>query len=312
MDICSSRNLTVSCGNFRLLREGLTASKTEIFSLYFLVPLNIVSMLLAAVGNGLVCYVIATQKRFCNPSNIMLAGLASTDFLVGTVVQPLFLVHLIVSSRGTNSCVFYRILYYFSYACVGASLKALMLLTLERWAAILFPFKHEDRVTVKKCFVTVLIVWFVAVTEPLSPTLGLLSSKTQDVIVMVFCGLLTIVIITCYSMILTDVRRHRRSINTQENSRVSQQAQENEENTKPTLDLHNSSVGFQIKTPSDLKKQGGLIILEISGDADMIHNNHAQRKCVKCLPHGKCMQMSPQQSSKPCRIKTYMRQPLKF
>ena len=287
MYVCGSKNLTVPCGNVRLLRNGFIVSNKEVFSLYYVIPLNLASMFLAAAGNGLVCYTIATQRRFRHPSNVMLAGLASTDFLVGIIVQPLYISHLIASSRGTHSCVLIKVLYYLSYVCVGASLLSLLLMTLERWTAILFPFKHENYITAKKCYGTIVAAWVMAVSEPLPSTLGLFSWRTQDTMVTVVLGLMTVLIITCYSMIFTTVRRHRKRINASETDFEKDHSTAQNVTSSFYVTDTNTNTGPPNRTLSNLEPDG-LISPGISRKTRTIYSNHVHFECERRFSVNTC------------------------
>ena len=123
------------------------------------VVVNISSSILTAVGNGSICYVTLTKQRFHTPSNILIAGLPFTDFLTGVIVQHLYIGHLISKLYRKVFCRLALTSYYFSYLCATCSLLTLLSVTLQRWLAIIFPFKHSVLVSCRKCYYCLAFIW---------------------------------------------------------------------------------------------------------------------------------------------------------
>ena len=133
MGWCYDFNSTIKCGNIPLPYLGTSPDITDLVIVVLIFLVNILSLTVATVGDGSICYVIAMQQQCRTPSNIILASLALTDFLVGVLVQPLSLFVALVSlTAGRYYCFMVFSLHFLSLTCIGASVWTLLVMTLER------------------------------------------------------------------------------------------------------------------------------------------------------------------------------------
>ena len=105
-----SDGLPLRCGVFHLLGGPLPSSATEVKALIiFLAVISIVTLPFTAALNALVIMAVKTKSRMrAIKSNILLACLATTDLMVGVIVQPIFISLMITIVREeitTTSCV---------------------------------------------------------------------------------------------------------------------------------------------------------------------------------------------------------------
>ena len=75
-------NCTTNCAN-------LTSNKTEpaevynkLFSVAILLTIYVLFLLFAVTGNGLVCWIVLTNRRMHDSTNILLVNLALSDLLL--------------------------------------------------------------------------------------------------------------------------------------------------------------------------------------------------------------------------------------
>ena len=177
------------------------------------VVVNIISSIFAVIGNGSIFYVVLTKQRFHTPSNIVIAGLAFTDFVNGLVVQPLYVACLIALLFRSFPCELARTLYYFGYLCGASSFWTLLIVTLERWLAVIFPFKHAVLVSNRKCCYCLITIWIWTSTTTLFPSLEVIPYQIIQVSTTILYTILLIVVFLCYMMLYTVIKRKRKNDN---------------------------------------------------------------------------------------------------
>ena len=99
--------------------------------------------------NILVMVAVKTKRQLRTKSNIALACLATTDLVVGLVVQPLQIASSIFLFHGETNvfCSLKKIAMGFTFKCILLSLYHLLLMSAERYVAAKHPFKYESLVT---------------------------------------------------------------------------------------------------------------------------------------------------------------------
>ena len=120
---------------------------------------NAVLSPVAVLGNGLVLAVIWKFSQLHTNSNILIFSLATTDILVGLIVQPSFLAY-IASKLRLDFSYEALISYLFTEVfCLGLSILMLSLISCERFFAIMYPYKYLTCAP-KSCVIkTVAVVW---------------------------------------------------------------------------------------------------------------------------------------------------------
>lgn len=115
----------------------------------------------AVLGNGLVLVVILKFSSLHTNSNILIFSLATTDILVGLVVQPSFVVYISSKLKLDFSCEALMSYLFTEIFCLGLSILMLCLVCCDRYLAIMFPYKYVSRVTKSRVIKTVAICWSV-------------------------------------------------------------------------------------------------------------------------------------------------------
>ena len=118
--------------------------------------------------NILVMVAVKTKRQLRNKSNIALACLATTDLLVGLIVQPLQTVNdiLLLQSDTEIFCSLVKIAFGITAICVWASLYHLLLMSAERYVAIKHPFVHENQITEVRFIMASGLAWAAAIILP--------------------------------------------------------------------------------------------------------------------------------------------------
>jgi len=114
---------------------------------------------LAVLGNGLVLVVILKFSSLYTNSNILIFSLATTDILVGLVVQPSFLAYIASKIKLNFSCEALMSYLFTEIFCLGLSIFMLCLVCCDRYFAIMFPYKYLTYATKTRVIKIVAICW---------------------------------------------------------------------------------------------------------------------------------------------------------
>jgi len=177
-------------------------------SLIVLCVINSLLSVFTVVSNAIILFTIVSTPRLHNPSNILLCGLAISDFGVGFFVQPIFAIYLL-GYRDSLESPFALTALFFG----GTSVSTMTVLALDRCLALYLHLRYHSIVTNTRTVIFVALMWFKAgmlliqvhfgdykLSVGLTSGLGLLDILTA---------------IICYIAILRIVRRHKRQIQSQ-------------------------------------------------------------------------------------------------
>ena len=171
------------------------------------IVLNALTCPLIIVLNILVMVAVKTKPQLRTESNIALACLATTDLVVGLVLQPLHIASDISVLRGDN--MFCTITYLLSrpatLICILAFLHHLVLMSAERYVAIKHPFICEKHITEVRIIMVSALVWIATI---------ILSSQVRPPtpILIVFETLLIVLPIYFNVSVYKEVRRNKKQI----------------------------------------------------------------------------------------------------
>ncbi|CAF0725039.1 unnamed protein product [Rotaria sordida] len=112
-------------------------------------------------GNILVLYAIQTEKNLRTVSNLFILSLALADLAVGLFVMPLSAAQ-IIAGRWPFSSVICKMWLSIDYVASTASIFNLVLLSLDRYWAVVYPLRYLRKRTRRRATVFILIVWFIA------------------------------------------------------------------------------------------------------------------------------------------------------
>ena len=164
-------NTTFSCGSspyFSLpVVERLSPGLRAVF--IFRIAVNAVSCPFVILLNILVIVAVKTNRQLRSKSNLSLACLATTDLVVGLVVQPFEIVHYSFMFKGDTDIIcstLAKVRTAFTIKCVITSLNLFVLLSAERYIAIKHPFAYENLVTEARIIAATGLAWAVVIAIP--------------------------------------------------------------------------------------------------------------------------------------------------
>lgn len=180
--------------------NSLSEYKTE-----FTVPLvllNVLTAVPATLLNALVIITIWKKPSLQTPSRILLCSLALTDFLVGAVVQLLFVFYFInalTKSSFQIFCLTWAIARRTGYSVGQVTMETLASVSVDRYLAIKTKAAYRSIVTKKRVIIFLMFAWvlgfFVVIT-----TIQLADDKTLPYTTSINMGILLSVIITAYCL----------------------------------------------------------------------------------------------------------------
>ena len=178
---------------------------------------NIIACPFTTVLNSLVIVTVNSKLRLRTNSNLVLGCLATTDWIMGVMGQPLFIAWIIIILHGqaSNGNCFVMILSKSVIRILGlASLLHLALVNIERYIAIKHTFKYITLVTRSRILQSSALVWITTLflTIPLAIVDILLYGVVSSYLVILSMA----VIIFCQLALYFEIRRHEKRIAVQQ------------------------------------------------------------------------------------------------
>ena len=154
------------------------------------IVVNALTCPLIAVLNILVIVAVRTKPQLRTKSNIALACLATTDLVVGLVLQPLQIARDISLLRGhIMFCTMIDLSKTVTLSFLLASFHHLVLMSAERYVAIKHPFVYETQVTEVRIVMGSAVAWAAAIilsSGKLLTTAIVLTSETLLIILPIY------------------------------------------------------------------------------------------------------------------------------
>ena len=205
-------NTTSPFNGFEFLSKSRTKITSGVYSvLAITTALNIFTCPFAILLNTLVIVAVKTKRHLRTKSNTSLACLATTDFAVGLIAQPLAITFFILFLIGSSPQTMTRIVVCVSSAvgetCIAASLLHLLLMSGERYLAIKHPFAYENGlVTEARIIIASGMAWMCAAI-----VYGIKTSILREIGVFFISAVISTVIY-CHVVIYKEVRRNTQQI----------------------------------------------------------------------------------------------------
>ena len=192
--------------------EGTQLTNPVWISFTLNIIVNSITCPFTVVLNLLVIMAVKSRPRLQSKTNILLACLAVTDAATGLIVQPAFILWMILKLLGLDSqATVIRFLNSSLRATFVSSSLHLTLVTFERVVAIKFTMHYADIVTNKNIMMAVTAFWIIALS-----TLGLRFTKGEAFFSNIITGfaLISCVIFIAFSyiMLYRETRRHVKMI----------------------------------------------------------------------------------------------------
>ena len=200
-----------------------------------IVMLDIIPALITVIANAILIITIVKTRTLHTPSNVIVAALCVSNFLIGTVTQPLFLTLLSYTLTGHDFRSFAPVLWHSVQILAGISFTFVFHITVERHLAICRPFRYCQLATCRRYLYLVISSFIiVAVIPSFGETFYFMLSTFAIVIMLPVMGY-------CYGTIFLAIRRQRNvviTIGTIGDEDQNQQAiHRNKRNKKQTFTL---------------------------------------------------------------------------
>lgn len=207
------------CSIYIMLGGTLLPSATEVKALLiFFAVISIVAFPVTAALNVLVIMALKTNSRMrANKSYILLASLATTDLMVGVIVQPLFTALLITIVQGqttTKACTLQNVTQSLTNVLCDTSLIHLALISGERYLAMKHTFSYNTGlVTEARLLTCSALAWLFSLILHIPL---IIDSKVFLITNNIFIVLSLAIIIFCQITVYCEVRRHEKQLSTQQ------------------------------------------------------------------------------------------------
>ena len=201
----------------------------------FLIIINILTFPFTTVLNALTMLAVKVKPRLrAQKSNILLALLASTDFIAGVIVQPFFIaliITLLLDEVSPTACAL-QVFTRSATACViNTSLFHIALISGERYVAVKHCFAHNSLITDARLLVVCALAWLLSVSLQIPRLVHInVFHTTNNIFIVLFIAF----IVFCLVAVYYETRRHEQQIAAQQ---VTQEAREQLENNKKAFKL---------------------------------------------------------------------------
>ena len=140
--------------------EHLSSAASIVLSLWFSL-----SGFATVAGNAVVLWLFYRNESLRTTSNGFLTSLSVTDFLVGLVIDPVWIVIRCLIQPPVQSTLHYCIYMLWIHTTTATTFN-LCCVSVDRFIAIRFPFRYQDIVTKKRCCTVIILVWLISLCLP--------------------------------------------------------------------------------------------------------------------------------------------------
>ncbi|XP_073259331.1 histamine H2 receptor-like [Porites lutea] len=173
--------------------------------------LNVPLIFTSITGNALVLVAIMrTPSLRSVPSTILLCSLAITDFLVGLIVQPVYIANELHHSTGGSLA---KVKEFMSFFLCGVSLTTITAISVDRLLALHYHMAYPNLMTTKRALYASASLWFVSI---LLLCLKVWKSEVVFLIAGVYITICLVISSASYIKIYFIVRHHQIQIHDQQ------------------------------------------------------------------------------------------------
>ena len=212
MNDTTSNTKLSSCGFSTFPLNPAQISHDVRFVFTVRITVNALTCPLITVLNILVMVSVKTKRQLRTKSNIALACLATTDLVVGLVLQPLNIAMESFLFKGEHKmfCTITDVLNIVTLKCFLASFHHLVLMSAERYVAIKHPFAYDTKVTEVRIIMVSALAWATAIIIPGENRF--ITAKLSKTILAISEMLLIILLIYFNISVYKEVRRNEKQI----------------------------------------------------------------------------------------------------
>lgn len=143
--------------------------------------MQMIAFLPCIIGNILVFIVMVKEKSLQSNTNRLILSLAIADTMVGLVVIPIQVLLLIPNANYQTDvfCLIHRFLVTFPLGC---SLVSMLLLSIDRYLALVHPFAYTERVTSRTVRLSIMGSWLLMLilTSPIFVSFTVNNEKIDE------------------------------------------------------------------------------------------------------------------------------------
>ena len=169
---------------------------------YVLGVINIIQGLASSLGNILVFFVVISNRRLWTRSNAYLLSLATTDLLVGILLEPMTVAQFF-SFEHRQNCNFNKVRRYLSTLLMGGAVGSIGLISYDRWTHLTKTIRYNDFMSKKKVVILITIAWLIPLLVPVS---RFMSEAVYSAIIIIYGSAILALMTTCYFVIVKIVR----------------------------------------------------------------------------------------------------------
>ncbi|XP_067024699.1 melanocyte-stimulating hormone receptor-like [Acropora muricata] len=177
--------------------------------------LNLALAFVVITGNALVLYGVWKTPSLRSPSILLLCGLATTDFSVGFIAQPIFVARSFIGlfSRSVNlKLIFIKIYRTIGFCLCGSSFAMMAGISIDRLMAIHKSLQYPSIVTSSRVTRIIVAIWIVSI---LAATSEFWETRVLFAFICSSVFICLNIFIICHVTIYKIMRRHRLQIHSQ-------------------------------------------------------------------------------------------------
>lgn len=195
-----------------------------------------VILVVSLIGNLTVLFVVARSKKMRTATSVIVANVATADLLISVFSIPREMVAIFFGSRrwlisGEAGLILCKLLYFIPDVSIAVSIQSLVVIAIDRYRGIVFPFRAP--LSQRVCKILIPAVWFAAMCIHSPYLFGFRLNVEDDkfycrfswgpkfderraqevyvVFLSIFLVFLPLVIIvTLYSLIIYDLKKQRK------------------------------------------------------------------------------------------------------
>eukprot|EP00795_Rhopilema_esculentum_P016635 gene16635-8072_t len=112
--------------------------------------LNCIFALFAIASNSLSLVALYRKTSSRTPANLIITSMSISDFLVGLLVQTIYVILRLQELGNIHLCLLKRFFAFVGYFCSGVSMLTILSFSLDRYFAVCFPYRYiADTIHVK-------------------------------------------------------------------------------------------------------------------------------------------------------------------
>jgi len=173
--------------------------------------LNVLLSIIALLGNILIFVALLKISSLHPPSKLLFGCLASTDFCVGLISQPLFVI-FIFAPELSKLCYYSTILTNtIGFIFSGVSLLTVTAISMDRLLALILRLRYRQVVTLRRAWVLVVFFWLFSTGFSITMLYNRRIAETIASIIMLLC---LVTSIFCYMKIYVTLHLHQAQVKT--------------------------------------------------------------------------------------------------